>query len=128
MDLITIKYDGIDAKRTDNVVIKTVDADLKLQKIEAKKEVNLVRVHFVYSLKFDPKVGHMNLSGYVIMGGEPEEISDVVSSWKKNKKLPKDLGNAVVAMIAASATTASVFTGNVMELPPPFLPPKLKVK
>lgn len=124
MDILAVKFNGIDATRTENLTVREVDANLNISHFEPKKN-RTAFVRFAYMLTFKPDVGHLILNGYVVVRDTQKELKRITNYWKKNKRLPQDVEAPLTNMISASATISSVFAGHVVDLMPPFIPPVL---
>jgi hypothetical protein len=126
MNLVGIKFNKIDAYRSESMDMRGSDVRIKLTKLEQKRE-DTALIHFVYRLDFKENVGYLALHGYSILNGTKSEMSAAALKWKKTKRLPEDVEKPLVSMISATSTTASVFAGHTLGFVPPFAPVTARV-
>jgi len=122
MDILTVKFTGIDADRTENVEIGEIDLNVNVSDFEPQKN-GTAFVRFTYIVTYKPDIGRLVLSGFVVVRDTPKEITRVAGLWKKNRRLPADIEKPLLNMISASSTTSAIFVGHVVDLTPPFVPP-----
>lgn len=108
-----------------NVSIKDVEErDLALGKSKQKG----LRFLFEFTSKYEPNVGHILLNGDVVYLGEEKEIKELISGWKKNKKLPKDIMTNVLNNVLTKCNIEALILSGVINLPPPIPLPKVEAQ
>ena len=71
-----------------NVTIKNVEeSDLAL----GKDKQNVLRFIFEFTSKYEPNVGTILFEGELLYLEEPKKAKEILSGWKKDKKIPKEL-------------------------------------
>jgi len=128
MVVVGINFTDISAKKektasgkisvNNNIVIKNVE--------KAGKEKELIKVDFSASTKYEPGVGEIMISGYLLW--LPTGKKDIAKEWKEKKKLPKEVAEPVLNAIINRATIESLLLAKEVGLPSPIKLPRLKVK
>ena len=106
------------------VNITSVDpADLKLK----NSPQGAVKFGFKYDSDYG-KLGAINLEGSVTYITTNEESKAIVSSWKKDKKLKKDLMAQLLNRILQKCNVQTILLSDAVNLPPPVPMPKVKTE
>ena len=71
---------------SNNVVVKDVEkSNLSL----GNQTQDGLKFTFVYTSKYEPNFGNIELNGNLIFLEEPGKIEETLTKWSKEKKLPK---------------------------------------
>jgi len=85
-------------------------------------------VDFHFESKYDPKVGHIALSGDVIYVNTEQKITEIEKMWKKDKKLPTEVVEGIMGNILSKCNIEALIMSKEVNLPPPLPMPKVKSK
>jgi len=118
--LPTLRRAGLSIKN--NFGIKNVEkVDLALG--EGKQTA--ARFHFEYTTSYDPKGGSILLKGNVLFLSDNKIIEESVKSWKKNKKIDKNLMTIILNRILEKSSIQSLLLSDTLNLPAPVKMPKV---
>jgi hypothetical protein len=107
-----------------NVGIKKVEeADLSL----GKNKQSGLKFTFDFTASYEPKVGSINLGGEVLYLLEEKKVKEIVKTWKKDKKAPKDLTATVLNTVLQKCNIQALVLARDINLPPPIPLPKVNV-
>ncbi len=111
-----------------------VKSDLKVTEVteadmDAPKGLMILRFNFAFQVDYIPDFAVIELNGHVLYSEEKKKASEILKSWKKNKKvLDRDLiGNVMNAALLRSNIKALLLSQEV-GLPPHIQMPLLKPK
>ncbi len=108
-----------------NVVVKDVEkTDLS---VGASKQ-GALKFHFEFSANYEPKVANITLIGFLTFFEKPEQVKAIADSWKKDKKIPKDVMSSVLNTILSRCNIEALIFAREVNLPPPIPLPKVQVK
>jgi hypothetical protein len=112
-------------KVNNNVVLKDVEStDLKV----GSANQGAIKFHFEFTAKYEPKVASMTLNGFLTFLEKPEKVKSITESWKKDKKIPKEVMSNVLNTILARSNVQAMLLSREVNLPPPIPLPKVNVK
>lgn len=135
MTILSFNFKKISAERgaapkgkisiNNNIAIKDVKGiDLNF----GKNKNRALKFNFSFTTAFQPKFGHITLEGELVYMGTPEKVKKAETDWKKNKKLPKDIAQSVMAHIIDKANIEAIILSRTVSLPSPVPLPKIKSK
>ena len=106
-----------------NVTIKDVSAmDVSM----GKAKQNAIKFNFEFSSKYEPGFGHITLLGELVyMAGDEKKTKELVSAWKKDKKMPPEVMTPVMNNILAKSNMEAIILSREINLPPPLPMPKV---
>lgn len=108
-----------------NVVIKDVEkTDLS---VGANKQ-GALKFHFEFTAVYEPKVANITLVGFLTFFEKPEQVKAIADSWKKDKKIPKDVMSSVLNTVLSRCNIEALILAREVNLPPPIPLPKVQVK
>lgn len=133
MTIISFNFNKISAERganpkakisiANNIGIKDVSGiELKF----GKDKNRALKFSFVFETKYEPKFGHIKLEGDLVYMGTPENVKKIEEDWKKNKKLPKEVAQSVMAHIIDKGNIEAIIMSRTVSLPSPVPLPKIK--
>lgn len=106
-----------------NVTIKdVVEVDLG-----GKEKQNALKFMFEFTSVYEPKVGSIILNGNLMFIEEPKKINEVISSWKKDKKIPKDVTVQLFNTVLTRCNIQALILSQQVNLPPPIKLPMVEV-
>jgi len=108
-----------------NVSIKDVQEDsFNLGK---DKQQNVLKFTFEFTSKYEPNVGTMLFEGELLYMEEPKKVKELFNSWKKDKKLPKELMADLLNTILTKCNVQALILSQEINLPAPIPLPKVQV-
>ncbi len=108
-----------------NVSIKDVkEDDFSLGK---DKKQNVLRFIFEFTSKYEPNVGSILFEGELLYMEDPKKTKEILSDWKKDKKLPKELMGGLLNTILTKCNVQALILSQQVNLPPPIPLPKVQV-
>ncbi len=108
-----------------NISISDVK-EAKLTFGEAKKTG--LEFSFLYTSKYKPDIGSIELSGKLIYMGKDEQVKEVLASWKKDKKVSKEILSPVYNAVLGKCNIEAIILSREIQLPPPIPLPKVKTE
>ena len=108
-----------------NVSIKDVVEDnLSL----GKDKQNIVKLIFEFTSNYEPAVGKILFEGEVLYLEEPKKVKEILSSWKKDKKLQKEVMAGILNTILTKCNIQALILSQEVNLPPPIPMPRVQVQ
>jgi len=120
------KNDAIKGKIdiNNNVTIK----DIKEDTISLGKDSqNIIKFIFEFTSKYEPAVGNILFEGELLYMEDPKKIKEILSSWKKDKKIQKELMGGLLNAILTKCNIQALILSQEINLPPPIPMPKVQV-
>jgi len=107
-----------------NVTIKNVEeADLSL----GKEKQNVVRFIFEFTSKYEPNVGAILFEGELLYLEDQKKIKEILSSWKQDKRVPKELMAGLLNTILTKCNVQALILSQEVNLPSPIPLPKVQM-
>ena len=107
-----------------NVTIKDVQEDnLHL----GKDKQNIIRFIFEFTSKYEPNIGIILFEGELLFMEESKKIKEILGSWKKDKKVPKELMGGLLNTILTKCNVQALILSQEVNLPPPIPLPKVQI-
>lgn len=108
-----------------NVSIKDIQEDnFSLGK---DKQQNVLRFIFEFVSNYEPKVGKILFEGELLYMEEQKKAKELLNSWKKDKKLPKELMEGMLNTILTKCNVQALILSQQVNLPPPIPLPKVQM-
>ena len=108
-----------------NVALKDVEkTDLSI----GSNKQGALKFHFEFTANYEPKIANMTMKGFLTFFDKPEKVKEIVDSWKKDKKLPKDIMSSVLNTVLSRCNVEALIFSREVNLPPPIPLPKVTVK
>lgn len=133
MPILAFNFKKIDAERTGNpnqqMTINTTPTIKDVRKGSLSnmgQNMEIAQIDFEFKSTFDPKVGFIKIEGELIYSSS--NISDVIDSWNKNKKLPLVNDSEVINYIIRNITIKVMQIGDLLKLPPVIKLPRYQPK
>ncbi|MEK6946310.1 MAG: hypothetical protein AABX32_01780 [Nanoarchaeota archaeon] len=105
-----------------NVSIKDVQEDSFSM---GKEKQNVLKFTFDFTSKYEPNVGTVLLEGELLYVEEPKKVKEILSSWKKDKKLDKELMATLLNTLLVKCNVQALILSQQINLPPPIPLPKV---
>ncbi|MBI4452929.1 hypothetical protein HY637_05855 [Candidatus Woesearchaeota archaeon] len=110
---------------SNNVSIKDIqEDDFSLGK---DKKQNVLRFVFEFTSKYEPDVGSILFEGELLYMEELKKSREILSDWKKDKKLPKELMEGLLNTVLTKCNVQALILSQQVNLPPPIPLPKVQV-
>ena len=81
---------------------------------------------FKFTSKYEPKIGTIEMIGFVIDMEKEETVNSVLESWNKDKKVPKEVLANVYNHVLNKCNIQALILSRDIQLPPPIPLPKVK--
>ena len=108
-----------------NVSIKDVkEDDLFL----GKEKQSVIKFVFEFTSKYEPAIGTILFEGELLYLEDSKSIKEILSSWKKDKKVPKELMAGLLNTILTKCNIQALILSQEVNLPPPIPMPKVQVQ
>ena len=107
-----------------NVSIKNVEeSDLSL----GKEKQNALKFIFEFTSKYEPSVGTILFEGEVLYLEDPKKVKEILNSWKKDKKIDKELMAGVLNTVLTKCNVQALILSQEVNLPSPIPMPKVQI-
>ncbi len=111
-----------------NVSIKSVkDAPVSISNLKESKQSGL-KFSFEFTSKYMPDVADILLEGDVFYMSDKDKNDKVLSDWKKEKKIPKEIMSEVINMVLTRGNVEAILLSREIALPPPIKLPRIEEK
>lgn len=110
---------------SNNIAIKKVEAEEFT--IGTSKQKGL-RFEFEFKSTYKPNVGQILLNGIVLFIDKPKKVEEVLKVWKKEKKVPKDIGTAILNTALNRCNIQAIVMSKEINLPSPIPLPRIKTR
>ena len=110
---------------SNNVSVKDVKESETAFSSENQKTISF---QFFFTSKYEPDVGEISLEGNVIYMGKKDEVKKIMASWKKDKKIDKDIMKNILNTILTKCNIEALILSREISLPPPIPLPKVEQK
>ncbi|MFH0875494.1 MAG: hypothetical protein V1859_06135 [archaeon] len=81
--------------------------------------------NFLYASRYNPEIGIIEIHGKVIYMEKEDKVKEVLDSWKKDKKIKKDIVSAVYNSILSRCNVQAIILSREVALPAPIPLPKV---
>ena len=107
-----------------NVSVKDVVEDnLSL----GKDKQTIVKFLFEFTANYEPAVGKILFEGEILFLEDPKKIKEILSSWKKDKKISKELMADLLNTILTKCNVEALILSQQVNLPPPIPMPRVQM-
>ncbi|MDD4877492.1 MAG: hypothetical protein PHO02_00465 [Candidatus Nanoarchaeia archaeon] len=118
--------------------LKKIEAPLKInsnislsdvtKEKDSEKGMALLRFDFVFGLDYAVKQAVIEIKGHVLVKDKEKEIDDILSVWKKTKKISPALAERVLNVILLKCNIKALLLSQEFNLPPHIQFPTLANK
>ena len=100
------------------------------EELMIKSEQKAIKFGFEYTVDYEPKMGNIELRGHLIYMAESKKINEMLSTWKKSKKIGDEkIAMQVLTTILTKCNIKALVLAQELGLPQPIpLPIKIDVK
>ncbi|MBS3101633.1 hypothetical protein J4204_05895 [Candidatus Woesearchaeota archaeon] len=107
-----------------NVTIKDVqESDISL----GKDKQGVIKFVFEFTSKYEPNVGAILFEGELLYMEDSKKAKEILASWKKDKKIPKELMAGLLNTILTKCNIQALILSQEINLPAPIPMPKVQV-
>lgn len=107
-----------------NVTIKDVlEDDLSL----GKNNQSVLKFKFEFTSKYEPSIGLILFEGELLYLEETKKVKEILTSWNKDKKLPKELMAGLLNTILTKCNVQALILSQEINLPSPIPMPKVQI-
>ncbi len=108
-----------------NVTVKDVEkTDLNI----GSSKQGALKFHFEFNAKYEPKIADITMVGFLTFFEKPDAVKEILDSWKKDKKIPKEVMSSVLNTVLSRCNVEAMLLAREVNLPPPIPLPKVTVK
>ena len=107
-----------------NVSIKDVQEDNFSM---GKEKQNVLKFTFDFTSKYEPNVGSVLLEGELLYVEDPKKTKEILSGWKKDKKIEKELMATLLNTLLVKCNVQALILSQQINLPPPIPLPKVQM-
>ena len=115
----------ITGNRVPQKPIKGLNINIQLDGVE-KKEDNL-EITYTYIADYREEVGQIKITGLLIAKEEDTLAKEVLTTWKKKKKIPDDYATTILSAVNYSGSANGTLLARVLGLTAPLIPPKIQL-
>lgn len=110
---------------TNNLGVKDVE---KAQLSLGINKQDGLRFIFNYNIKYGDGFAEINFEGELLYLTNKDQVTQVMNSWKNDKKVPDDILVKVLSQVMEKCTLQAIILSNEVHLPSPVRLPKLTLK
>ena len=92
-----------------------------------KDNQNVIKFIFEFTSKYEPSVGTILFEGELLYLEEQKKLKEIISSWKKDKKISKDIMTGLLNTILTKCNVQALILSQQVNLPPPIPMPKVQI-
>ena len=92
-----------------------------------KDSQNVLKFVFEFTSKYEPSVGNILFEGELLYMEEPKKTKEILTSWKKDKKIPKEIMAGLLNSILTKCNVQALILSQEINLPPPIPMPKVQI-
>ena len=89
---------------------------------------NVIKFIFEFTSKYEPSVGNILFEGELLYMEDPKNTKEILSSWKKDKKIPKEIMGGLLNTILTKCNVQALILSQEVNLPPPIPMPKVQLQ
>jgi hypothetical protein len=134
MPIIGLNINKIDAEKINRITGKVeIKNNLSIygveqEKLNLSKSEEVLKFKFKYKIGYEPKVGKIELEGYVLYMEDPNQIKEILKNWEKDKKLQPELTTMILNTILTKCNIKILNLSQEINLPPHIRLPTVKQK
>jgi|TARA_Y100000310_G_scaffold340439_1_gene436231 hypothetical protein len=132
--IVGFNFNKISAEKNESVKGKIdVNNNVSIKEVQeasfslGKKDQNGVRFVFEFTSKYEPEVGLIKFEGDVLYVDNEKAIKEIVDSWKKDKKLKKEIMGGILNTVLTKSNVQALILSQQINLPPPIPMPKVNI-
>lgn len=112
----------------------SISNNVSIQKVEEHKlslssgKESSLKFIFEFSSNYKPEIGKIELLGEVIYMDDEKKVKDIIKSWNKDKKIPKEIMSDILNNVLVKCNIQALILSQYMNLPPPIPLPKVQAQ
>lgn len=131
MPIVGFNYSKLEVEKKTQTSNKiNIKSDVAITNINEEKlptgktKVDGLRFDFKYNIAYEPKIGTINLSGFIYYLDDSKVIKDVLKGWKKDKSIPNEITLEIINAVLFRSTIKALSLAQEVNLPPhlPVIP------
>lgn len=107
-----------------NVTIKDIRED---NFSFGKDKQDVLKFIFEFTSKYEPAIGAILFEGELLYLEDTKKVKEILSSWKKDKKIPKEIMAGLLNTILTKCNVQALILSQEVNLPPPIPMPKVQL-
>ena len=111
--------------KVSNDAIKGLNINITLEDVQLKE--GNVEITYAYTANYDEKVGFLRLRGVLIAKEENKLTEEIISTWKKSKKIPDAYAEMVLSAVNYSGSANGTLLARILGLTAPLIPPRIQL-
>ncbi len=92
-----------------------------------KDKQSIIKFIFEFTSKYEPSIGTILFEGEVLYLDEPKKVKEILSAWKKDKKIPGEIMANLLNTILSKCNVQALILSQEINLPPPIPMPKVQM-
>ncbi len=101
--------------------------DVKEESYPLKAKQKGASFDFRFTVKYNPDFASITIEGTINYMGDEKYVNNILSTWKKNKKLPREVYVGIVNFALDKCNVKALELSQDMNLPPHLPMPSVKV-
>ena len=138
MQLIGFNFKKISCTKEKNFLVSDINTDIQFkdfekEEVELLKDQEAMKVTFSYKISYNEKdkketqLGEIIFEGMIIIASKPEEIKEILKSWKK-KQISQTFQVPFFNLIMKKCLPKAIFLADEMSMPSPIALPQIQLK
>jgi hypothetical protein len=121
-----VRFYQTEAESFKDEPFESITVDMGINEVRRKSKGEMV-IDFSYNVDYKDNVAKLGLRGYLFLEGSEKELDKYVGSWRKQKKLPKELTAPLANLITFTSEVNGVLVARAIGIPAPVIPPKIEL-
>lgn len=122
------KIKTVEARRLKEGEVKGFNVNINIEGLRFKEDSDEeLEIDYTYTVDYKDEVGKLTISGVIFGKEDKKEAEKVVKLWKEDKRIPQDYSEKLLNAINYTATINAVYLSRLVNLAPPFIPPRLSM-
>jgi hypothetical protein len=117
------KIFSVEAKRNTEDPIVGLSINIAIDDVTS--EGNELDIKYTYTADYAKNVGILKITGSI--SASEEHAREIMTSWKKDKKLPEDFAEVILNTINFTCGTNGTLVVRPINLSPPMVPPRIEL-
>ena len=93
-----------------------------------KDSQNVLKFVFEFTSKYEPSIGNILFEGELLYMEDSKKTKEILNSWKKDKKIPKELMAGMLNTILTKCNVQALILSQEVNLPSPIPLPKVQIQ
>ncbi len=106
-----------------------VENNMKITSVSLiPKRDNLLKFDFEFTTEYKPDIGNLKINGHLIFREENKKIKEILDTWRKNKKLNKEVMTLISNFILIKCNIKALGLSEQINLPPHIRLPMIQIE